>query len=258
MGLLDSLFGRTKPVAANLDDLFALPSAAITLQAAAGMSFTGRAGVCWKPPAGQAPQDVQHEIEQLLAIDDTPGSAAGGAGTPAAGPPSSSGVSIGQLTQKVDSYGYRWLLLEDTEIDDLVARVHLVNTMLAENGWGPQLLCSVFSLAGSPPSESEQLAAEGLVLDTASTATPSTDAPATGGAPATAPPPTGSAPASSDSKPLYLVYLYKRGSFYPFAPDGKEQRDNEVELRMRSLLANDLKMEPDLSRWFPLWDLPVR
>ena len=255
MGLLDSLFGRTKPVAANLDDLFALPSAAVTLQAAAGMSFTGRAGVCWKPPAGQAPQDVQHEIEQLLAIDDTPGSATGGAGTPAAATTSSSGVSIGQLTQKVDSYGYRWLLLEDTEIDDLVARVHLVNTMVAEAGWGPQLLCSVFSLDGSPPTESEQLAGEGLVLDT-----PSSDAPATSGTPGTSGAPASDAApaAASDSKPLYLVYLYKRGSFYPFAPDGKEQRDNEVELRMRSMLANDLKMEPDLSRWFPLWDLPVR
>ncbi len=241
MGLLDSLFGRTKPVAANLDDLFGLPSAAVTLQASAGMSFTGRAGVCWKPPAGQAPQDVQREIEQLLAIDDTPGSGPADAGTSAATTPTSSGVSVGQLTQRVDSYGYRWLLLEDPAIDDLVARVHLVNTMLAEAGWGPQLLCSVFSLAGSPPTDADELAGTGL----------ETDAPKDGPLPAVA-------SSGSGSKPLYLVYLYKRGSFYPFAPDGKEHRDNELELRMRSMLADDLKMEPDLSRWFPLWDLPVR
>ena len=247
MGLLDSLFGRTKPVAANLDDLFAVPSAAVTLEAA-GMSFTGRAGVCWKPPAGQAPQDVQREIEQLLAIDDTPGPGAGDAGTPAPTAASSSGVSVGQLTQRVDSYGYRWLLLEDPATDDLVARVHLVNTMLAEAGWGPQLLCSVFSLAGSPPTESEVLAEVGIAPEPSSSdASATTDASA------------GDAGSGSGSKHqhLYLVYLYKRGSFYPFAPDGKQHRDNELELRMRSMLANDLKMEPDLSRWFPLWDLPV-
>ena len=36
MGLLDTILGRSKPVAANLDDLFAIPSAAVTLQAADG------------------------------------------------------------------------------------------------------------------------------------------------------------------------------------------------------------------------------
>ncbi len=140
------------------------------------------------------------------------------------------------------------MLLEDPATDDLVARVHLVNTMLAEAGWGPQLLCSVFSLAGSPPTESEVLAEVGIAPEPSSSdASATTDASA------------GDAGSGSGSKHqhLYLVYLYKRGSFYPFAPDGKQHRDNELELRMRSMLANDLKMEPDLSRWFPLWDLPV-
>ncbi len=53
------------------------------------------------------------------------------------------------------------------------------------------------------------------------------------------------------------MYLYKRGTFYPFAPDGKEHRDSEFELHVRSVLGADLPVESDLSRWFPLWDLPV-
>ena len=56
---------------------------------------------------------------------------------------------------------------------------------------------------------------------------------------------------------MYLVYLAKRGTFYPFAPTGSEQRDNELELRIRAVLSDDLPIEPDLSRWFPLWDLPI-
>lgn len=54
-----------------------------------------------------------------------------------------------------------------------------------------------------------------------------------------------------------LVYLLKQGTFYPFAPTTKNQRDNELELRVRSFLEKDLPMEKDLSRWMALWDLPV-
>ncbi len=227
MGLLDTLLGRTKPVRPNLDALFALPSAAVTLQTSAGLVLSGRAGVCWMPPAGQSAADVQHEISQLLDIPDDPtaagqataegaaggsGGAAGGSGGVAGG---SGGAKTGLLTQAQDSYGYRWLLLDDSDVEDLVNRVHLVNSLLAENGWGPQLLCSVFSVV---PTEG----------------------------------------ADSTARPFYLVYLFKRGTFYPFAPVGKERRDSELELRVRSLVGSDLPIEPDLSRWFPLWDLPVR
>jgi hypothetical protein len=53
-----------------------------------------------------------------------------------------------------------------------------------------------------------------------------------------------------------LVYLYKRGTFYPFAPLSGERRDNALELQIRGLLANDLKIEGDLSRWLAVWGAP--
>ncbi len=55
----------------------------------------------------------------------------------------------------------------------------------------------------------------------------------------------------------YLVYLYKRGSFYPFVPTSGEHRDTEMELRLKTELADDLAIEKDLDRWFPLWKLPL-
>ena len=55
---------------------------------------------------------------------------------------------------------------------------------------------------------------------------------------------------------LGLVYLYKRGTFYPFAPQAGERRDNALELQMRGALSDDLKIEPDLTRWFPVWGAP--
>ncbi len=190
MGLLDTILGRTKPVRANLDALFALPTAALTLQSAGGLVSSGHAGVCWKPAAGQAAADAQKEVGELV-----------GEG----------------FTQTVDSFDYGWLLIDDpSDFEELVTKVHMANATLQENGWGPQLLCSVFGFVPGP------------------------DAP-------------------GDAKAFRLVYLFKRGTFYPFAPvdAAKERRDTELELRVRTMVGADLPVEPDLSRWFPMWDMPV-
>jgi hypothetical protein len=211
VGLFDTLLGRTKPVKANLDALFALPSAAVTLQTAAGLVSSGAAGVCWKPPAGQPAEDLEKEIGELLDLPDDPDTTA----PPTATPATPSTTSVGKFTQAEDSYGYRWLLLDDPDIEDLVTRVHLANSSLTDAGWGPQLLCSVF---GFKPGDG----------------------------------------ASPDAKPFFLVYLFKRGTFYPFAPLAGEHRDNELELRVKAVVGSDLPFETDLSRWFPLWDCPVR
>jgi hypothetical protein len=53
-----------------------------------------------------------------------------------------------------------------------------------------------------------------------------------------------------------IVYLYKRGTFYPFAPLTGERRDNALELQVRGAIEGDLKIEPDVSRWFPVWGAP--
>jgi hypothetical protein len=54
-----------------------------------------------------------------------------------------------------------------------------------------------------------------------------------------------------------VVYLYKRGSFYPFVPTGPERRDNAAELRVRDAVGGELPVEADLSRWFPIWGVPL-
>jgi hypothetical protein len=59
-------------------------------------------------------------------------------------------------------------------------------------------------------------------------------------------------------RPLYFIYNYKRGAFYPFAPSGgAEQRDNERELRLKAQLGAELPLEAELERWFPLWGIPI-
>ena len=58
--------------------------------------------------------------------------------------------------------------------------------------------------------------------------------------------------------PIYWVYGYKRGAFWPFVPTGKDQeRDNAKELELKAKLEHELPIEPDLTRWFALFDAPV-
>jgi len=203
VGLLDALLGRTKPVQANLDRLFALPGARITLEASEDLVPSGQAGVCFKPSAGSAFDATEREIADMLAAAPSDG---GGA-------PSSA-----ELSEQSDEFGYRWVVVANPDFDTLVTKAHYVNSTLQDNGYGPQMLCSVFGFVAAAP-------------------------PASGIA---------SGPAS-----MYLVYLYKRGTFYPFIPVGRERRDNESELRLKNVLASDLAIESDLDRWFPLWTLPV-
>ncbi|MFF7129723.1 hypothetical protein [Streptomyces sp. NPDC008240] len=193
MGLLDILLGRTKPVAPDLDQLFALPSAAVTLEAAAGFTPTGEGAVCFATVEGAAFEQTRREVQALLDADAERGG----------GPPV-------ELVQ--DGYGYSWLVSRRTpdQLPQLVNDLHAVNSSLEVNGFGPQLLCS---LAAFQDERERRLA---------------------------------------------LVYLYKRGTFYPFAPlpGAAERRDSALELQVKAVLANDLRTEQELSRWFPVWGAP--
>ncbi|HLK01280.1 MAG TPA: hypothetical protein VKU39_15410 [Streptosporangiaceae bacterium] len=191
MGFLDTLLGRTKPVPPKLDDLFALPSAAITLEAAMDFRPTGSGSVCFRGVEGRSFSDVQKDVQDLLNV-----SSAHEGGLP---------VEVSR-----DTFGFTWLVSShmSDEIEGLVTDLHAVNSALVDNGFGPQLLCTLVAFRN---------AAEQRVA---------------------------------------LVYLYKRGTFYPFAPVSGEQRDNSLELQVKSAVGDDLKWEQDLSRWFPVWGAP--
>jgi len=185
MGFLDSLLGRSKPVPPNLDQLFALPSAAVTLQAGSDLLPTGTGSVCFKPAEGAPFACIRAQVEALLALDG------------------------GRYTEQADDYGFTWLVrrTDPPDLETLVTDLHAVNAGLLDAGFASALLCTVACFTGG------------------------------GG-------------------PLALVYLYKRGTWYPFAPLLGGRRDNERELQVRAILGADLRMEPDLSRWFPLYGAP--
>jgi PspAB-like protein len=58
--------------------------------------------------------------------------------------------------------------------------------------------------------------------------------------------------------PIYFIYNFKRGAFYPFVPSkGKQGRDTERELQLMAQLGSELPLEQEMDRRLPLWDIPL-
>jgi hypothetical protein len=63
---------------------------------------------------------------------------------------------------------------------------------------------------------------------------------------------------TEDGRPVYWIYNYKRGAFYPFVPaPGEQQRNSERELQLKAQIGKELPVEEELERWFPLWGAPL-
>lgn len=185
MGFLDAILGRSTPPPANLDVLFAVPQAALSLQVE-GFVATGQGAVCFRPAEGAATVTTEAQIGQLIATGGGP-----------------------TVTTTDDPYGFRWLSVTraDASVSGLITDLHAANTSLVDAGFGASLLCST-------------------VLFTLQQQT------------------------------VALVYLYKRGTFYPFAPVAADRRDNPLELRVRGIIDDDVPVEQDLSRWLAIWGAP--
>jgi hypothetical protein len=63
----------------------------------------------------------------------------------------------------------------------------------------------------------------------------------------------------AQGKPIYFIYNYKRGYWYPFVPagDGSQERSTERELQIKAQIGAELPIEPEIERWFPLWGIPI-
>jgi hypothetical protein len=184
----DALTGRTRPKPANLDSLFLIPSAAITLQTAVGLIPTGTGSVCFRAPEGAAYQETQDDVVALLRDD----------------------AERPDVQVHRDDFGFTWLVVDrvDDDVEGLCTDLHAVNTSLEEQGFSTGLLCSLVPFHDSA------------------------------------------------KRTVGLVYLYKQGTFYPFAPNGPKTRDNLLEIQVRDTLAPELPMEQDLQRWLALWGAP--
>jgi hypothetical protein len=190
MGLVDALLGRRKVKGPAPDRLFALSTAYVDLESAHGVRTRGRAGIVFQALATADFEQIVSDTQELL---------------------KGTGEETGtQVETRDDEFGYRWVVLNDPDIEDLVVAVNAVGDGLAVGGYADRILAAVFSFE------------------------------------------------DSKSRPLYLIYNYKRGKWYPFAPaEGDKQRATERELQLKAQIGASLPIEPELERWFPLWGIPI-
>ena len=65
-------------------------------------------------------------------------------------------------------------------------------------------------------------------------------------------------PFEQKGQPIYFIYNFKRGAYYPFIPaPGDKARDSESEMRLKAQVGAELPFEEDMTRWFPLWEIPL-
>jgi len=120
-----------------------------------------------------------------------------------------------------DTYGYRWMMLRNahasSSVEDLAVGLNAVSSSIELAGHGERLLCAVFAFTDQKNAASPQR--------------------------------------------VYFIYNYKRGYWYPFVPDQTpghdQQRQTERELQLKAQMSDELPIEPEIERWFPLWGIPI-
>ena len=194
MGLFDALLGGSKKLKGPAPDrLFALSTAYVTLDTGHAIKSKGAAAIVFQPLATADFDSIVDEMEEIL---------------------QGTGADTGTTIQtSEDEHGYRWMVLRDDDIEDLVVGVNAVSDALAVGGYGDRVLAAVFAFA------------------------------------------------DRKGRPVYFIYNYKRGHWYPFVPKGGtaggQERDGERELQIKAMISGELPIEPELERWFPLWGIPV-
>jgi len=189
MGFLDALFGRTKTKGPAPDRLFAITTAYVSLETAHEVTTRGAAAIVFQPVATADFTQIAREMEEIVR-----------------GTGEETGTT---LSTEEDTFGYRWMILRDPDVEDLAVGLNAISEALVMGGYGDRVLCAVFAFQ------------------------------------------------DAQRRPIYLIYNYKRGLWYPFVPAGPQERSAERELQVRAMLGDELPIEPELERWFPLWGIPI-
>ena len=129
VGLRDVLFGRKKLSEPSEDRLFALATAAVTLETELGLKPAGVAAVTFKPLSSGDFDRVDGDVEELLR---------------AAG-------RLGRLEDRAQDRHVRLRVADRPrpDFEDLVTTVHLVASELKAQGFGAQLLAAPFRFEGT-------------------------------------------------------------------------------------------------------------
>lgn len=191
MGIMDTIravFGNSAEHdatrEADPEDLFGMSTAYMTMEADLDYPNEGSAALCFSSVDSTDFEDTLREVRDILEAGEAE------TGTSAA--------------IEMDQQGYHWIVLEDSDPEDLVTSIHFAADTFIERGYGSRLLAALFAF-------------------------------------------------QKDSRHVYWVYSFRRGAYYPFAPERGRERDQSAEFKLQSVLDGELGIEDETDYWYPLW-----
>ncbi len=126
MGLLSTLFGRSKLKPPDRERFFSIVTAADSLRGRTDVRTSDRAGIVFNPVESTFFDNLDTELRDLLRISE-----------------SSTGT---RFEVKDDSFGTRWVVLDDRDFEDLVSTIHLISETIYEHGFADRILAAVFKV----------------------------------------------------------------------------------------------------------------
>jgi hypothetical protein len=128
MSLRDALTGRHRLKGPAPDRLFALSTAYVALQTEHEITARGLAGIVFQPLATSDFESIVKDMEAVVTATATDLGAA--------------------VRTHDDSFGYRWMVISDPSLEDLVVAGNGVSSALVAGGYGERVLCAVFAFHG--------------------------------------------------------------------------------------------------------------
>jgi hypothetical protein len=202
MGLRDILTGRHEVKGPAPDRLFAISTAYIALQTEHQIEPAGAAAIVFQALRTSEFEGVIKDMEEVVVA--------------------TGGENHTQVHTEDDQFGYRWMVLKDSSIEDLAVGINAVSGSIETAGHGERLLCAVFAFKD----------AKGRKLYFI-----------------------------YNYKRGYWYPFVPAGpsnvSQTGTVAGQTGQRSTERELQLKAQMASELPIEPELERWFPLWGIPI-
>ncbi|MFO7926097.1 MAG: PspA-associated protein PspAB [Halobacteriota archaeon] len=112
---------------ADPEDLFGMSTAYVTMEADLDFVPTGDAALCFANVDSTAFRAARREVEAVLELGEE-----------------ETGTTASFIE---DSHGYNWVVLRDSDFENLVTSIHFAADTLIEEGFGSRLLAALFSFA---------------------------------------------------------------------------------------------------------------
>ena len=109
--------------------LFTLSSGHISLESKLNLKSTGKAAISLKSVSGRFFAETMSEVQNFLDVSKTDS----------------------DLSYQVanDSYGYLWIILQSSEIEDIISAISAVGQTINDRGFSKQLFAAVFQFSNN-------------------------------------------------------------------------------------------------------------